>query len=158
MKELIISIQDERPLSCIDSKSVQKHHTSEDTLYSKNMPSLKMGANVHSPQQLQRVLQWHPPWGASIFTLFTIKALLHCATPVQSTKYGRVDRNSTSLFGTQRDTKHIGRQTQWQTPTYTFDGRNKLDLSMVVDTGCRVAVNNRACSMSVDVTMPDSSS
>ena len=139
-------------------KSVQKHHTSEDTLYSKNMPSLKMGASVRSPRRLQRVLQWHPPWGASNFTLFTIKALLQCATPVQSTKCGRLDRNSTSLFGTQRDTKHIGRQTQWQTPTCTFDGRNKLDPSTVVDTGCRVAVNIRACSMSVDITMPDCSS
>ena len=42
------------------------------------------------------------------------------------TKYGRVDVNSTRLFGTQRGAKHIGRQTQWQTPTYTFGGRNKL--------------------------------
>ena len=33
VKTLIISIQDERPLSCIDSKQVQKHHTSEETLH-----------------------------------------------------------------------------------------------------------------------------
>ena len=94
------------------TQSVQKHHTSEDTLYSKNTPSLKMGVSVHSPQRLQRVLQWHQPCRAPNFTLLTFKALLHCATPVQSTKYGRVDGNSTGLFGTQRGAKHIGRQTQ----------------------------------------------
>ena len=38
---------------------------------------------------------------------FTIKALLHCATPVQSTKYRRVDGNPTGLFGTHRGAKHI---------------------------------------------------
>ena len=89
---------------------------------------------------------------------FVFKALFHCATPVKSTKCERVDGNSTGLFGTQRGTKHIGRQTQWQTPTCTFGGRDKLDPSMVVDMDCCAAANNRACSMSVDVTMPDCSS
>ena len=50
----------------------------------------------------------------------TFKALLNTTTPMQSTKFRRVDRNSTGLYRTQRGTKHIGRQTQWQTPTYTF--------------------------------------
>ena len=53
-------------------------------------------------------------------------ALLRCATPVQSTKYERVDGNSTGLLGTQSGVKHIGRQTQWQTSTCTFGGRNRL--------------------------------
>ena len=90
--------------------------------------------------------------------LTTSIALLHCATPVQSTKYERVDGNSTGLFGTQRGAKHIGRQTQWQTPTCTYGGRNKLDASMAVDTDCCVAASIRACSMSVDITIPDCSS
>ena len=61
--------------------------------------------------------------------LITSSALLHCATPVQSTQYERVDGNSTYLFGTQRGVRHIGRQTQWQTSTCTFGGRNKLNAS-----------------------------
>ena len=57
--------------------------------------------------------------------LTTSSALLHCATPIQSTKYERVGGNSTNLFRTQRGVKHIGRQTQWQTSTCTFGGRTK---------------------------------
>ena len=52
--------------------------------------------------------------------LTTSSAMLHCATPVQSTKYERVDGNSTNLFGTQRGVRHIKRQTQWQTSTCMF--------------------------------------
>ena len=48
--KLIISIQAER--------SLQKHHTSEDTLQ-QSTPSLNVGVKVHSPQRQQRVLHWH---------------------------------------------------------------------------------------------------
>ena len=65
--------------------------------------------------------------------IFTLKALLHCATPLKSNKWRRVNRNSTSLYGKHRGARHIGRQTKWQTLTNTFDGRNKLDPSMSVD-------------------------
>ena len=46
--------------------------------------------------------------GSSEISLTSFSALLHWATPVQSTKYERVDGNSTGLFGTQRGAKHFG--------------------------------------------------
>ena len=106
-----------------------KHHTSEDTLQ-QNTPSLKMGANVQSPPRLQRVMQWHPPWGASNFTLFTIKALHRCVTTAQLTKYGRVDGNPTGLFRTHRGAKHSGHQTQWHTPTHTFGNKQVRSINV----------------------------
>ena len=89
---------------------------------------------------------------------FTIKALLHCTTPIQSTKQGQIDGNPTGLFGTHHGAKHIGSQIQWQSPTCTFGGRNKLYPTMPVDTDCYVAANIRACSISMDITIPDCSS
>ena len=90
MKELIISIQDERPLSCIDSKACGntiplKTHSTAKYAFTEDgckcpFTSTTAESSVVTPT-LSRVNSH----------AFTIKALLHCATLVQSTKYGRVD-------------------------------------------------------------------
>ena len=140
VKVLIISIQDERSLSCIDSISCRntiplKAHTTAKYAFTEHGCECPFSSTTAESSAVT------PTLSRDNSHAFTIKALLHCATPVPSTKYGRVDVNSTKLFGTHRGAKHIGRQTQWQTPTYTFDGQNELDSSM-----------------SVDITMPDCSS
>ena len=55
-------------------KRVQKHQTSEDTLYNK----IRSTVSVHSPQRLQRVPQWHQPCRASTLTLAPSK---RCSIP-----------------------------------------------------------------------------
>ena len=55
-------------------KGVQKHQTSEDTHYSK----IRSTVSVHSPQQLQRLMQQHKTCRTSTLTLAPSK---RCSTP-----------------------------------------------------------------------------
>ena len=111
VKELIISIQDERPLSCIDSKACRntiplKTHSTAKYAFTEDgceCPFTSTTAESSAVTPTLSRVNCHA---------FTSKALLHCATPVQSAKYGRVDGNPTGLFGTHHGAKHIGRQIQ----------------------------------------------
>ena len=65
-------------------KTVQKHQTSDDTLYSK----IRSTVSVHSPRRLQRVPQWHQPCRASTLTLAPSK---RCAIPQRQCNQPRMD-------------------------------------------------------------------
>ena len=90
MKELINSIQDERPLSCIDSKACRntiplKTHSKAKYAFTEDgceCPFTSTTAESSAVTPTLSRVNSHP---------FTIRAPLPCATPVQSTKYGRVD-------------------------------------------------------------------
>ena len=145
---------DVQQITPLEIQRVQKHQTSEDTLYSEN--------TLHSECPFTSTTAENSEVAPTLSRVnshtCTFKALLHSTMPVQSTKYGSVDRNSTGLF----------LDTTWyqahRAPDPVVDANvyvrslNKLDPSIATDTDCCAAANIRACSMSVDITTSDCSS
>ena len=97
---------------CRDTKPLKTHITAK----------YRSTVSVHSPHQLQRHLQQHQACRASTLTLAPSKRSIS-KRQYNQPSFDVVDGNSTSVFRTQCGTKHIGRQTQWQTPTCTFGRR-----------------------------------